>query len=134
MAMSAAENKALIRRAWEGLNVQDLSGLDACVAPDLVFHSPELEPTMAQIFAAFPDAHYTIEDLLAVDDTVIIRWSFRGTHQGDIYGLAPTGKQVTTKGIEIDRFVDGKLVEAWNEWDVLGFLQQLGGIPAFSPA
>ncbi len=133
--MSSEQNTAIIRHAWEDrFNARDLSVFSEYLAPDFVFHCPELEPTPEQILAAFPDYHYTLEDVLGVADKVIIRWSFRGTHQGEIYGLAPTGKQVTTRGIEIDRFVDGKVVEAWAEWDVLGFLQQLGGLPSFSPA
>lgn len=133
--MSTEQNMATIRHAWEDrFNARDLSVFGEYIAPGFVFHCPELEPTPEQILAAFPDYHYTLEDVLGVADKVIIRWSFRGTHQGEIYGLTPTGKQVTTRGIEIDRFVDGKVVEAWAEWDVLGFLQQLGAMPAFSVA
>jgi predicted ester cyclase len=135
--MSAEENKALIRHVWEDrLNAQDLSVFGEYLARNFVYHPPTSghEPSQAQWFAAFPDSHYTVEDLLAVDDKVILRWSWSGTHQGELYGIAPTGNRLTTKGMEINRFVDGKVVEVWGEADTLGFLQQLGVLPELGPA
>jgi predicted ester cyclase len=64
----------------------------------------------------------------------VTRWSFTGTHHGEFMGLAPAGKQVTTSGIVISRIVEGKIVEEWEEWDTLGFLQQLGAVPSLGKA
>lgn len=75
---------------------------------------------------AFPDAHLTIEDMIAEGDKVVVRWTVRGTHKGDLRGLAPTGKQVTVTGIDIHRIVGGKIVETGGNWDTIGMLQQLG--------
>ncbi len=84
---------------------------------------------VAGYLAAFPDLHFTIEDMITDGDSVATRWSSRGTHTGMLQGMAPTGKQVTSSGITISRQVDGKVVEEWISWDNLGMLQQLGMIP-----
>jgi predicted ester cyclase len=57
------------------------------------------------------------------------RWSCRGTHKGDLSGIAPTGKQITILGVSIARFTNGKMVEGWVNWDALGLMQQLGVVP-----
>ncbi len=79
---------------------------------------------------AFPDLHLTIEDEIAEGDKVVTRVTARGTHQGSFMGIRPTGKRAVVTGIVIDRFANGKTVEAWNNLDDLGLLQQLGVIPA----
>ncbi len=63
---------------------------------------------------------------------MVIRWSAIGTHQGQLMGIAPTGKRVTLTEMAISRIVDGKIMETWNNFDALGQLQQLGVIPASS--
>jgi steroid delta-isomerase-like uncharacterized protein len=80
--------------------------------------------------AAFPDLHLTIEDQIAEGDKVVIRWTAHGTHKGNFMGIPPTGKEAVVTGITIDRFANGKTVEAWNNSDDLGLLQQLGVVPA----
>ena len=67
-----------------------------------------------------------MEDQIAEGDTVVTRWSFRGTHRGELFGIAPTGKAVTMSGIFIDRIADGQVVEHWDEADILGLMEQLG--------
>lgn len=64
--------------------------------------------------------------MYAVDDTVITRWTGRGTQTGDLSGIALTGKSVATSGVWIHRIADGKIAESWNVWDTLGMLRQLG--------
>ena len=80
--------------------------------------------------SGFPDFQVTIEDLFAAEgEKVVLRFTFRGTHQGEFLGVAPTGKRVTMAGIDIFRIADGKIVELWGQEDVLGMMQQLGAIP-----
>ena len=79
---------------------------------------------------AFPDLQFTIEDMIAEGDTVVVRYTTRGTHQGNLWGIPPTGKQVSGTGMFIDRPVNGKAVEQWINGDDLGLLQQLGVIPS----
>jgi steroid delta-isomerase-like uncharacterized protein len=78
---------------------------------------------------AFPDLRLNICDLLADGDKVVLRWTARGSHRGELRGIAPTGKEITTTGITIFRIADGRIAEEWVNWDTLGLLQQLGAIP-----
>jgi predicted ester cyclase len=79
---------------------------------------------------AFPDIHYTLEEVVAEGEKVVVRWTATGTHQGDLMGIAPTGKLVKAPGITIFRFAHGHMVEGRTVWDALAFLQQLGVVPA----
>jgi len=138
--MSAEQNKAAIRRYFEEVwNKGNMNAVDEVVGADLVDHSapPGLPPgseghkVFVGVFrTAFPDLNITVEDLLADGDKVITRVSMRGTHQGDLMGIPPTGKSVTITGISIDRFEGDKYVESWVEIDQLSMMQQLGVIPA----
>jgi len=83
---------------------------------------------------AFPDAHRTLEELLAEGDKVVVRWTLHGTHQGALMGLAPTGKPIVTRGISIYRLAEGQLGEPWVNYDVLGLHQQLGASSASAQA
>jgi predicted ester cyclase len=67
-----------------------------------------------------------IEDMISEGETVTARWSCHGTHNGDLNGIAPTGKQFAISGITVARFNDGKMIEGWVNWDALGLMQQLG--------
>jgi predicted ester cyclase len=82
------------------------------------------------IYGSFPDAHLTIEDVVAEGDMVAWRFTVRATHIGSFRGIPPTGKPVTLTGIAMTRMRDGQMAENWNETDDLGLLQQLGVIPA----
>jgi steroid delta-isomerase-like uncharacterized protein len=139
--MSTEENKALVRRWYEAWNKGKEAveaGLEELCAPDYVLHGTGVYPDMdlaglkhglPAFYAAFPDIHYTLEDLIAERDKVVSRYTFRSTHQGEFMGIPPTGKQVKVTGIEIDRIEDGKFVETWFNSDQLSMLQQLGAIP-----
>src|SRR5919201_628052 len=83
--------------------------------------------------AAFPDLHWTVEDLIAEGDKVVSRYTCRATHQGELMGIPATGKVVTWTCILISRFAGGKCVEEWEEADMLGLFQQLGAIPQMAP-
>ena len=141
----SAETKAVARRLLEEVfNAGNLDLVDELVAPEFVNHDaalPEpivgIEGTKASISGyreAFPDLHIKIEEQIAEGEYVSTRWSARGTHEGDLIGIAPTGKQATVTGITIDRVADGRLVESWTNWDTLGMLQQLGVVPALTTA
>jgi steroid delta-isomerase-like uncharacterized protein len=136
--LSAEESKTLSRRFWE--EVADQRNLDLAgklFVPHYVHHDPGLPPEMQQgrdaylqhlpmFYAAFPDFRLAIDDTIAEGDKVATRWSFRGTHQGELMGIPATGKQVAASGITIQRVADGKIVEGWTLFDALGMLQQLG--------
>ena len=138
--MPPRENKALVHRFIEEMiNQKDVAVIDQFFAANYVEHnpppgqSPNLEGTRQgfnTFMAVFPDCHFTIEDTIAEGDKVVVRGTFRGTHQGELMGLGPTGKQVTVSEVHIMRVVGGKIVEHWGQEDALGLMQQLGVIPA----
>ncbi len=133
-------NKAIVRRLIEELwNKGNLSLADQLFSPNYAHHDPstpdfgrgpESEKKRATLYrTAFPDLQLTIEDIIAEGETVMARWSCRGTHKGDLSGIAATGKQVNISGVSIARLANGKLAEGWVNWDALGFMQQLGVVP-----
>jgi len=81
------------------------------------------------ICAAYPDIRITIDDMIAAEDKVVVRWSSIGTHQGVMQGVAPTNRKVAANGIAIYRLADGTVVEEWMNTDQLGILKQLGVVP-----
>jgi steroid delta-isomerase-like uncharacterized protein len=136
--MSTEHNKELNRCALEAANGHNLSVYAQYFATDSKFYgfAPQTldlegyKQTLAMAFAAFPDWHLTIEDMIAEGGKVVSRYTIRGTHQGVFQGIPPTGKQFTATGITIAHIVNGKGVELRTEFDYLGLLQQLGVIPA----
>jgi steroid delta-isomerase-like uncharacterized protein len=83
----------------------------------------------AMINAAFPDMQVKLEDIVAEGDKVACLWTATATHKGEFMGMPATGKQVTMKGIHIDRVADGKIAQTWGLSDALGLTQQLGMKP-----
>jgi predicted ester cyclase len=128
--MSPEENKAFIRRYFEALSGKDKP---AAVVNRYV-SDEELKHHIALYEAAFPSYQLIAEDMIAEGDKVVVRSTFRGTHKGDLMGIPPTGKQATMPLILIYRIADDKIVEHWMQADALGLLQQLGAIPAPTPA
>ena len=139
--MSADTNKEIVRRLgvepWEG----NLGVIDELVTTDYVGHDPAqpdmqgpdgIKEFITGYLTGFPDGRITIDEQLAEGDLVATRWTGRGTHQGEMMGIPPTGKQVTVSGITISRVKNGKVVEEWSNWDTLGMLQQLGVVPAMA--
>jgi steroid delta-isomerase-like uncharacterized protein len=122
--------------AWNG---GDLDALDDVVAPDYLFHDPA-DPAMSRgpegakqmvraFRTAFPDLRLTIADEIAEGDKVVQRLTATGTHRGPLMGISPTGTSVTMSSIEIMRIAGDKIAEHWDEFDMLGVLQQLGAVP-----
>ena len=142
--MSSEQNKAIVRRLFEEPWKGNLDVVDELTASDYVGHDPAnpeplrgpegVKEFISTYRAAFPDARITVEQQLAEGDLVATRWSGRGTHEGELMGIQPTGKQVTVSGLTISRLVGGKVVEEFQNWDTLGMLQQLDAIPALAHA
>jgi steroid delta-isomerase-like uncharacterized protein len=76
---------------------------------------------------AFSNINFTVNDTVASESTAAIRWTCTMTHTGDVMGMNATGKSVRVTGMAFIRIKDGKAVEAWDEWDRQGLIQQLGG-------
>lgn len=75
---------------------------------------------------AIPDMDLITEDLIAEDDTVVYRYTIVGTHEGELLGIEPTGREVEIAGMGIARIKDGQLVEGWSNVDIFGLMVQLG--------
>lgn len=138
--MSAEANKFLVRRFYEEIDKGNLDILDELVAPDYLDHNPPPFPGMhagleglKQAFKVFRDAtpgHHQIEDQIAEGDKVVTRLTSYGKHEGDLPGAPRTGNDLKMTSITIHRIANGKLVEKWAEKDMLGFLRQIGVMPA----
>ena len=136
--MSAA-NKELSRRFTELFSTGDEALADEILSPDVVFHGTavdgelhgveELKAFVAGFRRAFPDARSTVEDQVAEDEKVVTRWRARGTHQGELGPIPPTGKGFQMDGVTIERIAAGKIAEVWVARDELGLLSQLGVLP-----
>ncbi len=141
--MSTQENKTIVRRFLE----ESLGGVkpelvDDLLAPGFIRYDPYIEAgevrgtqtvkdNIVWFGNAFADLSCTVEEQVAEGDEVVSRWTLRGTHQGEFFGVPATGKRVEMSGIQIDRFEEesGKIVEEWAEFDLLGAMRQLGAIP-----
>lgn len=137
--MSTEQTAALdLRYVEEVLNRGNLEAIDELCAPDYVSHVPGNPPMnregdkqlVGMLRAAFPDFHCTVEDHIVEGNNAVHRLVCRGTHQGELMGIPPTGRMAAVTGININRCAAGKLAESWGVMDMLGMLQQLGAIPA----
>jgi steroid delta-isomerase-like uncharacterized protein len=121
-------------------NQRKLELIDEMIASNFVQHEaqapfPVTGPEGVRQFikhylAAFPDLHFTVDDVVAEGQTVVTRWTSTATHTGDLPGIPATGRRISVTGMFSSRVEDGKFVESWSNWDALGLLQQLGVAPA----
>lgn len=127
--------RRLVDELWNGRRFE---AADELIAPDFRGYAGSfgevrgpagVRRLVAVYREAFPDLRVDIDDMIVNDDTVVTRWKASGTHEGDLLGLAPTGRAATGRGITIDRWKNGKAVESWSESNTLELLQQLGVIP-----
>jgi steroid delta-isomerase-like uncharacterized protein len=134
------ELKRVYRRFLdEAFNRGDLDALDDILDPAYVDHNappgtpPGIEPIKGMIAgfrSAFPDVNMRIEDQIAEGDRVATRYTFTGTHMGNLMGIPPSGKSVSMTGITIARIADGKMVEGWVVYELLSLMQQIGVVPS----
>jgi steroid delta-isomerase-like uncharacterized protein len=119
-------NKALIRRVFEEIiPAGDTAAMREVMDPDFLDHDPLPgqppggaggEYVVSTMHTAQPDLRFTIDDLLAEGDRVVIRWTLHGTHTGPMLGRPPTGQPVAFAAIVIFRIADGRLAERWAGW------------------
>jgi len=76
-----------------------------------------------------PDLRVVVEDMIAEGDKVAVRYTLEGTHEGELFGVPPTGQRLSIKSISIEQVSDGKIREHWRITDTLDMMQQLGAIP-----
>ena len=133
------ENKALVKRWFEEVwNHGDANTIDELLAPDGVIHGladaggnpvkgiNAFRQFHDQFRGAFPSLIVTVEDLIAEGDKVVARCSVKGKHTGEHLGFAATNAPVQFDGIAIVQIKDGKIIQAWNQFDFMEMNKQLG--------
>lgn len=137
--MSTEANKAVARRYYdEVLNGGQLAVLNEIAVED--YHENDPMPGQgdgrqglterASMFVETLAPKFTIEDVVAEGDRVVVRWTNNGTHVGEFLGIPPTGRSFRIAGIDIHRLENGRLAEHWHVVDQLTMLQQLGLLPS----
>jgi steroid delta-isomerase-like uncharacterized protein len=137
---SAEESKATVRRFWGVWEEGNIDLVDELLAPDYVNHTPASpdQPTgpegvkgvVSMFRSAMPDLRVVIEDMIAGEDgKVAVRYTLEGTHEGELFGVPPTGKRLSIKSISVERVSEGKIREHWRVTDSLDMMQQLGVVP-----
>jgi steroid delta-isomerase-like uncharacterized protein len=135
-------NKALARRYIEEVgNRGNLPVIDELFSADSIWQGPSFpelrgregrKEFFASVRRAFPDIYFTVDELTAEGNKVVLRWSNNGTHRGEWFGVAATGKKIFISGTSTFRIVDGIITEEFMQHDALGFMQQLGVVPAIN--
>ncbi len=136
----AASNKELIKRFYQEVYVEwKMELADQVLSPQFTSHDwPNGGSTGPQAFrdyyatlrSAIPDARYEVDDIIAENDKVVVRWRLLGTHKGRYQGITPTGRAVTLKGIAIYRIDSSQLIERWVVSDLYGLLEEIRGFSA----
>jgi len=139
--MNEDHRKVAVRWFEEIWNHPRRETIAELLGPDSVLHDgpdtmrgPEgFYPFYDRLRATFPDLHVTVEDTLVEGDKVCVRWSSRMTHTGDGLGMPATGKSCRVTGMSLARVENGRIAEAWQNWDMLGLLHQLQESPGPRP-
>jgi steroid delta-isomerase-like uncharacterized protein len=133
--MTSEEKRNVVVQFWKAYEADDRTRLSDLLASDFVAHAPgghgshgreEHLHGVAMFNQAFSDRHFTVEEMVTEGDTVATRTTLRGTHTGELEGHPPTGKQITTTGLTMERVQHGKIVERWFHFDIAGVLEELG--------
>ncbi|NIM92186.1 MAG: hypothetical protein GTO18_00515 [Anaerolineales bacterium] len=133
--MDSEANKRVVLRLAQAVNSGNLDDLDNVLSPSYVRHDPnplmkdigreEYKQAFTRLRNAFPDAEWTLDDMLSDGDKVIGRWTFRGTHNGQFFNIPPSGKEVTYPIIAIYRVENGMIAEDWHIFHSIGLWQTL---------
>jgi steroid delta-isomerase-like uncharacterized protein len=132
-------HEATVRRYFKEVWSEGrLDVLDELLTEDYVNHTPSmpnpppgpagLKPIVAAFRQAFPDLHFTVEDVIVEGDRVAARVRMEGTHTGPLFGIAPTGRHVSVEQVNVELFRAGRIAEHWRVTDELGLMRQLGVI------
>lgn len=132
-------NRDLISRYFEKVwNQGNVDILDEILSSEYINHNPGFEnpkpgpvglkPIVLAIRKGFPDLKYIVERMVVAEDHVAVHVTMTGTHTGVFFGILPTGKSISVSQMQIERIVDGKMVEHWRVTDDLSMMRQLGQI------
>jgi steroid delta-isomerase-like uncharacterized protein len=133
--MSKQINAEIQEKFGLAINNGNLGDFKNLMSPDVIDHDPApgqlpgpegFEAFFAELREAFPDLQIDVEHSVADEDNISIAYRITGTHRGPFMGIPATGREISARGVQIARFVEGKIVERWGSSDQLGILQQLG--------
>src|SRR5215212_7080522 len=138
--MSAEENKTTMRRYLDVFEEGNIDLLDELLAPDYVNHTPAtpdlptgpegVKGVVSMFRGGMPDLRVMVEDMIAEGDKVATRYTLEGTHEGELFGIPPTGQRLSIKSMTVERVSEGKIRDHWRVTDNLDMMQQLGVVPA----
>lgn len=135
--MQVERNKAIVIKFYEAFDSKDVERGRELMSVNIVGRGMGRDTLNGydafmqygmMMFSAFPDGRHVLEEVIAEGDKVVTRGTFSGTHQGELMGIPPTGKQVKFSVVHVDRVIDGKIVEHWGQGDTFAMMQQLGVI------
>ena len=133
------QNEVMIRQVLELINDRNLDAAFEFYAPDYIYHGPGgqelrgrdgIRGLWTAFLTGFPDLRSSVDDVILEGDKLVLRWTIQGTHTGEFNGIPPSNNQISLSVTEIFRIADGQLVEAWDQYDRLGLLEQIGAMPA----
>ena len=135
--MSATEhNTKIVRQCFADATRGNRDALEQILSPQFVIHVPDdyrgvdgLLEMVNTFRRALPDLAVTVDHQFADGDYVASRFTVRGTHQGELFGTPPTGREVIVTGITVSRCANGRIAEEWEVVDVAAGLQQIGALP-----
>ncbi len=140
--MSAGNNIALINRVLDLINSRNLDEAFEFYNLDYIYHGPGGQELRGRsgirglwelFLAAFPDLTSSVDEVISEGNKVALRWTIRGTHTGELFDIPATNKSITLPITEIVHIENGQLVEAWDRYDRLHLLEQIGAAPAPAP-
>lgn len=137
--MSREQNIATQEKAAAHINAGEIDvAMDTLFAVDAVDHDPApgqgpgregFRGFFHTLTAGFPDAHLEPQTMVVDDENVAFAYTLTGTHRGEFNGVAPTGKRIEVRGLQIGRFSGGQIIERWGATDEAGIMQQIGAAP-----
>jgi predicted ester cyclase len=138
--MPTPDPRAILQRLYDALNRHDLDGFCEVLTPDCVDHGDPggtvgraaMRQHIGAFLSAFPDLHTSLDQVIVDSDgeTVGSRTTTTGTHQGDLMGIPPTGRQIRVPAVDMARLSGGLIAERWGGLDTFSLLQQLGVVTA----
>jgi predicted ester cyclase len=139
-AINMSEAEKALRRYWyeEVVNKGNIDLMDQVLGPGYLYHGPSdaridgidgLKGALRQVLAAFPDISATVKEIVAEGNIVATRLTISAHHNGPYMGIPPTGKPVGFELTNFARFISGKIVEDWDNYDLLAIFRQIGAFP-----
>lgn|SRR5687767_3097021 len=116
-----SKNKALMRRIYEEMWNQ----ADPSIAAEIFARPKGVQRFMSEFLLSFPDLQHAVEEMIAEDDRIAVRFSASGTHLGQWMHFAPTGKSIQYTGVTLARIARSKIIDHHTWWDKASLIEQI---------